>query len=286
MSAASEIRPSPIAGTWYSADPDRLKQQIDHYLQSAQIPPLEGHVTAVIAPHAGHRYSGRTAGHAFAPLVGQERDLVAVLSPMHAPYPANILTSAHQAYSTPLGPVWIDHQAIDQLEEYLMQEGLSLSRIANDREHSLEIELPFIQRALRGTFKLLPVMVRSVSPLVARRLGTALAAVLKGRNCLMVASTDLSHFYPEALAQELDLEMLRRIRNFAPDELFAAERTGKGFACGLPAIAAVLWAARELGADSVEILHHSTSADETGDRGSVVGYGAAAVLSTSHDAHD
>jgi len=80
------------------------------------------------------------------------------------------------------------------------------------------------------------------------------------------------------MARELDEEMLRRMRGFAPDDLFSAERTGKGFACGVAAVAAVLWAARELGADCVEILHHSTSAETTGDRASVVGYGAAAVL--------
>jgi MEMO1 family protein len=278
MTISPEIRPSPIAGTWYTSNPEQLRQQIDHYLQSAVLPEIQGQVTALIAPHAGHRFSGRTAGHAFATVMGQERELVVVLAPMHAPYPANLITSAHRAYDTPLGPVWIDRQAVSRLEEALLEDGLSLTPLANDREHSLEIELPFLQRALRNEFLLLPVMVRSMSPLVARRLGHALATTIQGRSCLLVASTDLSHFYPEDLAKDLDHEMLRRIRSFAPDDLFNAERTGKGFACGLSAVAAVLWAAREMGADSVEILHHSTSADETGDHGSVVGYGAAAIL--------
>jgi len=278
MIPASEIRPSPIAGTWYSGDPAQLQAQVDQYLEDADLPDLQGQVVALVAPHAGHRYSGRTAGYAFSAVDGQTFDLVVIVSPMHAPYPATLLTSAHQAYSTPLGPVWIDHEALDALDETLSQDGLSLTPIANDQEHSLEIELPFLQRALRGEFRLLPIMVRSLSPLVARRLGTALAKVLIGKNALLVASTDLSHFYTEEMARVLDHEMLRRIRSFAPDRLFEAERTGKGFACGVAAVAAVLWAARELGANSVEILHHSTSADETGDRGSVVGYGAAVVL--------
>lgn len=278
MNAIPEVRPSPIAGTWYSADPEQLSLQIDGYLRAARLPELPGEVLAVIAPHAGHRYSGRTAGYAFASVAGQARDLVVVISPMHAAYPAELITSAHHAYSTPLGPVWIDQQALHSLEDTLKQEGLAVTRLANDREHSLEIELPFLQRALRGEFQLLPLMVRSQSPLVARRLGAALAQVLRGRNYLLVASTDLSHFYPEETARELDLEMLRRIQAFTPDDLFNAERAGKGFACGVSAVATVLWAARELGADRVEILHHSTSADETGDRGSVVGYGAAVVL--------
>jgi MEMO1 family protein len=278
MDGIAEIRPSPIAGTWYSKDPERLRQQIDFYLAEAKNPPVQGNVVAVIAPHAGHRFSGRTAGHAFAAVLGRECDLVAVISPMHGPYPATLITSAHHAYSTPLGPVWIDQPALAKLDEFLTHDGLPLTPVANDREHSLEIELPFLQRAIKGDFKLLPVMVRSQAPMVARRLGHALAKVMEGRNGLLVASTDLSHFYPEEMAEKLDQEMLRRIRSYSPDDLFAAERTGKGFACGVAAVAAVLWAARELGANIVEILHHSTSGDQTGDHGSVVGYGAAAVL--------
>jgi AmmeMemoRadiSam system protein B len=278
MDGIAEIRPSPIAGTWYSKDPVRLRQQIDFYLAEAKNPPVHGSVVAVIAPHAGHRFSGRTAGHAFAAVAGREYDLVAVISPMHGPYPATLLTSAHQAYSTPLGPVWVDQPALAKLDEFLTQDGLPLTPVANDREHSLEIELPFLQRAITGDFKLLPVMVRSQVPMVSRRLGHALAKVMEGRTGLLVASTDLSHFYPEEMAEQLDQEMLRRIRSFSPDDLFTAERTGKGFACGVAAVAAVLWAARELGANIVEVLHHSTSGDQTGDHGSVVGYGAAVVL--------
>jgi len=278
MNGIAEVRPSPIAGTWYSGDPDRLRQQVDQYLADARLPDFDGQVVAVIAPHAGHRYSGKTAGHAFASVLGQDRDLVAVLSPMHSPYPASLLTTAHRAYATPLGPVRVDAQALTQLEDRLTQDGMSLTPVANDKEHSLEIELPFLQRALRTDFNLLPVMVRSQAALVARRLGHALAEVMRGRSALLVASTDLSHFYPQELAEELDQEMMRRIKSFQPDDLFSAERTGKGFACGVAAVAAVLWAAHELGADHIEILHHSTSGEETGDYGSVVGYGAAVVL--------
>src|SRR5512138_104070 len=100
MNEIAEVRPSPIAGAWYSNNPTQLRQEVDHYLASASLPDISGQVTAIIAPHAGHRYSGRTAGHAFASIVGQDRDLVAVIAPMHPSYPANLLTSAHRAYST------------------------------------------------------------------------------------------------------------------------------------------------------------------------------------------
>lgn len=278
MKELLEVRPSPIAGTWYSSDPALLQKQIDRYLTSARLPKLDGTVTALIAPHAGHRYSGRTAGHAFACVLGQQRDLVAVVSPMHAPYPADLLTSAHRAYETPLGQVQVDREAVAQLSDLLSETGHILTPVANDQEHSLEIELPFLQRALHGGFRLLPVMVRSQSPQTARELGEALGQVMQGRNGLLVASTDLSHFYTRETALQLDSEMLRRIRAFAPDNLFAAEETGQGFACGVGAVAAVLWAARALGAETVEVLHYSTSGDETGEDRSVVGYGAAAVL--------
>src|SRR5512146_3116383 len=225
MSGIAEIRPSPIAGTWYSKNPEQLREQVDSYLASARLPNLEGQVIALIAPHAGHLFSGETAGHAFASILGQDRSLVAVVSPLHAPYPANLITSAHLAYGTPLGPVRIDRAALAQLDEILTHDGMSLTPVANDTVHSLEIELPFLQRALRTDFQLLPIMVRRQSPLVARRLGHALAQVMQDRNGLMVASTDLSHFYPEDLAQQLDEEMLRRIHAFSPDDLFNAERS-------------------------------------------------------------
>ncbi len=278
MNTVQEVRPSPIAGTWYTGDRERLRRQMEGYLDAARIPALPGEVMGVIAPHAGHRYSGRTAGHAFAAVRGAGPGLVAVVSPMHAPYPGSVLTSAHRAYGTPLGPVWLDEEALSEFEAGLAADGVDLVRVANDSEHSLEIELPFLQVALSSQFKLLPLMLRSQSPLVARRVGHALAGVLGKRSFLLVASTDLSHFYPARAAELLDEEMLRRIRAFEPDALFEAEREGKGFACGVAAVAAVLWAARELGAGQVEILHHSTSGDETGDFSSVVGYGAAAIL--------
>ena len=121
-------------------------------------------------------------------------------------------------------------------------------------------------------------MVRAQDPHTAEELGKALASVLNDKNYVLVASTDLSHFYDQKTANRLDNEMLRQIEAFSPEGVFEAERTGKGFACGHAAVAAVLWASRELGADTVKILNYATSGDVTGDYSGVVGYGAAAVL--------
>lgn len=274
-----DVRPSPIAGTWYEGDRVRLARAVDAYLDAARLPALDGDVVAVIAPHAGHKYSGTVAAHAFAPLRGQTFDLVAVISPFHNMAYQPFITTAHSAYSTPLGEIPVDKDALDELDVQLKSElGFGLAPMKRDREHSLEIELPFLQRALAGDFKLLPVMVRDQEPEVFRRLGLALAKVLKDKNAMLVASTDLSHFYDQETANRLDKEMLKRFESFQPESIFEAERTGKGFACGHAAVAAVMWAARELGADKVQVLHHATSGDVTGDFSQVVGYGAAAVL--------
>jgi len=276
-----DLRPSPIAGQWYDGNPESLSRSVDGYLDRAKLPELDGAVIAVIAPHAGHRYSGPVAGYAFAALRGRTPSLVAVISPMHHPYYQPLITSTHQAYSTPLGNILVDKDALLELDVVLKSElGFGLSPVSHDPEHSLEIELPFLQRALASEFKLLPVMVRALEPRVSEGLGRALANVLCDKDFVLVASTDLSHFYDQKTALSLDRAMLHEIESFSPEGVFTAERTGKGFACGLGAVTAVLWAARELGGDIVKILNHATSGDVTGDYNSVVGYGAAAILKT------
>jgi AmmeMemoRadiSam system protein B len=279
MTTISPVRPSPIAGTWYEGNPRTLSQVVDGYLDKAEIPALTGEVIAVISPHAGHKYSGPVAGYAFATVRNQKFDLVAVLSPMHQPYYDSLLTTAHDAYATPLGNVPVDKDSTSDLDTRLRKTlGEGLVPVAYDQEHSLEIELPFLQRALAGEFKLLPVMVRSQSARVSKELGEALAETLRGRNALLVASTDLSHFYTQKQAVAFDTEMLRRVEAFSPEEVFSAEEEKAGFACGLGALTAVLWAARGLGGDMVRVLRHATSGDITGDYSSVVGYGAAVIL--------
>jgi AmmeMemoRadiSam system protein B len=272
-----DVRPSPIAGTWYEANPKNLTASIDSYLDNTQLPELSGDVIAVIAPHAGHRYSGHVAAYAFAALRGLAPDLVAVLSPYHSYTPYQIITTKHQAYSTPLGDVEVDRAALAKLQNNL---DIPITAVANDKEHSLEIELPFLQRVLKSGFKLLPIMVRGQEPIVAQKLGLALARTLKNKNALIVASTDLSHFHDQTVAKELDAEMLRRFESLDPKSIFEAERTGRGFACGHAAVASMLWAAHELGANKAQILKYATSGDITGDYSSVVGYGAAVILKT------
>jgi len=252
-------------------------------MEAADPQSIDGELIALIVPHAGHIYSGPVAGSAFALVRGLKPDLVVVISPMHQPHHHNLLTTGHQAYSTPLGEIHIDKQVVKSLDDNLKRElGQGLESVRNDGEHSLEIELPFLQSALESEFNLLPVMMRDQSAQTARTLGKALAKTLQGINALLVASTDLSHFYSQSEANSLDQEMLKRLEAFDPEGIIQAEVEGKGFACGRGAMAAVLWAARDLGADCVKILDYATSGDITGDFSRVVGYGAAAVIRSKH----
>ncbi len=284
MSKVSEIRPSPIAGQWYPGDAARLARSVDRYMDEAALPELPGQVVAVMAPHAGHLYSGPVAGYAFAALRGLSPDVVVVVSPMHHPYYEPLLTTAHQAYTTPLGDIPVQQDALQELQGYLLEQlGIGITPVANDMEHSLEIELPFLQRALSKPFSLIPLMLRDQSSRLARGLGQALARLisrgpaLAGKSTVLVASTDLSHFFPQSVANVLDAELLKQVSAFDPQGVLRVEDEEKGFACGCGALAAVLWAAKDLGADRTLVLRHATSGDVTGDYDRVVGYGAAVI---------
>lgn len=268
------IRPSPIAGSWYPANPNTLANSMDQYLASAKNQTVHGQILAVIVPHAGHRYSGAVAAHAFALLRGLTPDLVVILSPFHNYDPRPLLITQHDAYQTPLGILPVDKTAVTELQAHLE---VPISPIAHDREHSLEIELPFLQRIFQHEFKLLPIMIRNQEMEIAKALGSALTEMLKSRNALLIASTDLSHFYDQATAARFDHEMLKRFESLRPESIFEAEHAEIGFACGHVAVAAAQWAALGLGATRCQTLHYATSGDVTKDFTSVVGYGAAVI---------
>lgn len=282
MEKITDIRPSPIAGTWYSSSPTQLRSIVDSYIENATIPELPGEVMGLIAPHAGYRYSGPVAGHAFKAVKGHSYDTVLVISPLHQYHPQPILTSGHDAYQTPLGTIPLAKEILAQINASLEENfGIGLTKIRMDQEHSLEIELPFLQRAIKGDFSLIPIMLREQSRTFTKKLGKILAEILSGQSFLMVASSDLSHFHPEPVANKLDQRVLKAIEDFSPEKLFDLKESGAGEACGLAPIATVLWASQALGADKVTRLSYSTSAAITGDRSSVVGYGAAVITRPS-----
>lgn len=270
-----DLRPSPIAGRWYPGQATQLVASVDENLHAAPSAPPDGPVLGLIAPHAGHLYSGSVAGQAFKTIQGARFEVVAILGPSHFHADGPLLTSGHAAYHTPLGEVPVAQALATQLRATLAP--IPFVAIRNDREHAIEIELPFLQRALADEFQLLPIMMRDQSAPVARALGQALAAVLTGRNALIVGSSDLAHFLTQAETDALDAEMLKQVNAFDPEGVLQTHQSGRGFACGHGAIAATLWAARALGATHARVLKHATSGDVSGDYTSVVGYGAAVI---------
>ncbi len=270
----SNTRPSALAGHWYPAQAEQLSRTVDNFIEQATLPPVSGQLMGVLAPHAGHRYSGAVAGHAFRAMQGLTVDTVAVIGPMHHAMSGALLTTAHDAYWTPLGEILIDQVGLQAVQAACE---VPITPIYGDPEHSVEIELPFLQRVF-SSFELLPIMMRDDSASTCAALGRALATALQGRRSLLVASSDLSHFYPQREANRLDAYMLEQIETFDPEAVLQAEAEGKGFACGHAPIAAVLTAARLLGGQTVKVVNHATSGDVSGDYHSVVGYGAALIL--------
>jgi len=141
--------------TWYPANATRLAAAVDSYIQQAAFAPIDGDVLGVITPHAGYRYSGRTAGYAFRAVQGLEVDLVVVVSPFHNYHPESFVTTAHEAYWTPLGEIPVDRVTLETVDESLIKEcGKGLAPVANDL-HSLEMHFLSFQRSYRP-FQLLP----------------------------------------------------------------------------------------------------------------------------------
>jgi AmmeMemoRadiSam system protein B len=279
MEFKSTSRPSPIAGTWYTSEPTALSNQIDTFINDAKINVEDIHrkVIGLAAPHAGHRFSGKTAGYAYKTIKGEKRDLVVILSPFHQYFPGDLISTVYRAYSTPLGEIPVDTDALVELENALKKSDIPIHQVSNDPEHSLEIQLPFLQRALKADFKLLPLMVRSRDTQLLEQTAEALFNVVKDQSFLIIASTDLSHFFPLDIAEVMDAEMLKQIKKMDPEGVLSVEKEGRASACGASAVAVMLWLTKKAGAKKAHILNYSTSADSTGDKTSVVGYGSAAV---------
>lgn len=272
------IRPSVIAGTWYPGDPDELRRLIGGYLERAARADVADPPVALVVPHAGYAYSGQVAACAYRQLQGLAEETaferVVVVSPSHYPHGGQLLVTSKKYYETPLGLVEIDGPFLEQV--LARSAPLRLLRLAHDQEHSLEIQLPFLQHVL-PSFRLVPLVMEDQTLPACRTLAAALAAVLAEQRALLVASTDLSHFFDYATAQALDRVVLEDVERLDPEALARDVASGRGEACGAGPVVAVLLAARQLGATQARVLCAANSGDVTGDRWRVVGYGAAAV---------
>jgi hypothetical protein len=269
------IRQPVIAGSWYPGTAPALSAEIDKHLQAAGESGPAGRPAALIVPHAGYAYSGPAAAYSYINIVDKAVGMVILVGPSHRAYFDGVAAYAEGAWETPLGRVEID-------------EGLARALMARDpdhvkelpsahaQEHSLEIQLPFLQRVLKPGFRIVPLMMFDHSLPACRRLAQALAGAVGDRDdVLLVASTDLSHFHSDEKAKRLDGVAAKRVANFDPEGLAGDLSAGKCEACGGGPMVAVMLAARELGADTAVVYKYQTSGDVTGDRSQVVGYLAA-----------
>ncbi len=257
---------------WYPASGAELRREVNSYIESAKTLDLPGEVIGLIAPHAGYYFSGHVAGAGYRQVRDGTYDLVVLIGPDHTGATmGGLAVPDYSAWHTPLGDVSVDMGLVAELGHFV-----TMRRIRHDREHSLEVQLPFLQVAL-PSFRLLPVMMGSQSPSVCRELGTAVAQLVREKRALLVASTDLSHYHPEAVARELDHNTLQYILSFDPEGLCMALSRDQAHACGGGPVAAMMFAARELGAEHAQLVKYATSGDVWPDRAQVVGY-AAVVL--------
>ena len=270
------IRPCVFAGPWYPGDARELERTIDQFFANVESVGPHGEVVGLISPHAGYIFSGQVAAYAYDQVRGKPFDVVVVVSPVHSMYAGPYATTAADAYRTPLGDVFLDSELVDAVDKRL-----GLNRLPVDREHSLEIQLPFLQVSL-GTFSLLPIMLVDQEWRACSQLANALGDVLKqsisrGKNALLVASTDLSHYHHASQAERLDRIFAKHIDAFDPEGLFRALVRGETEACGGGPAIAVMLAAKALGANQAKTLYYAHSGHVTGDYSSVVGYTAGAI---------
>lgn len=273
------VRRSILAGTWYPRSSAELIKTVEGFLANARGEAPDGELKAIVVPHAGYMYSGQVAGYAYRLLQGRPFKRVILVGPSHRVAFRGFSVNLQAGYETPLGVVPVD-QALGKKIMTSGNRGGWVKR-AHEAEHSLEIQLPFLQRTL-GPFRIVPILMGEQDYGTASELADSIArAAAEAGDTLLLASCDLSHFHDDDRARALDREFIRHIAAFDPEGLNRALSSGACEACGGGPVVSVLLGARALGADRSIILQHANSGDVTGDRSRVVGYLSAALIKAS-----
>ncbi len=275
-----DTRKSLIAGSWYPGNPGRLRGDIEKYLDNVPALMSDERVIAIVSPHAGYTYSGQVAAHAYKRITGQKFDAVVVIGPSHRAFFTGASIYDRGGYETPLGIVPVDIEMAERIGSQSRM--ISFHPDAHRQEHSVEIQLPFLQVAL-GEFSFVPIVMGMQDEKTCRELAGAIAEALKGRKALIVGSSDLSHFKGYDATVKMDSRVLDRMKKLDSEGLLRDLRKGSCEACGGGPIAVTIMAAEQLGADGSSVLDYANSGDVTGDRSSVVGYAAAVFYQT--DSH-
>ncbi len=266
-----------VAGTFYYQDGDRLSKQIDEFLRNVKAEDLPADkILALIAPHAGYVYSGQVAAHAYRLVQGKDYETVVIIGPSHRYGFRGCSIYPQGAYETPLGTVEVDEALASEISK---ASGFEYEPKAHAGEHSIEVQVPFIQKTLPRA-KIVPIVMGFQSKETIITLADALTKALAGKKALVVASTDLSHFFPKSKANQVDSETISCIESFKTDDLMLKIARGENIMCGGgPVIAAMLYAHSQ-GEAKAKVLRYADSSQAGGPENQVVGYLAAVVFSS------
>lgn len=268
-----KIRPPQVAGYFYPAEPNTLQNEIQRMLSEAKLNKTFDKIIGIVSPHAGYMYSGKTAAFAYNAIKGKNYKTAVVISPSHNEYFRGISIYDGEAYQTPLGTVEIDEDKAQKLVEgsKLIFRGIQGHR----REHALEVQIPFLQSVL-DDFKIVPIVMGDQSKVFVDELALRLSEVMDDET-IIVASSDLSHFYDSATAEIIDSLVVKRINEFDYEQFQKDLESNKCEACGGGPIVAMMKSAALNNYHKAEVLKRTDSGDVTGDKSEVVGYLSAVV---------
>jgi len=281
----AQSRPCVACGGFYTADSGQLSAEVAGYLRKdSSGVKTQGPVYGLLVPHAGYHYSGKIAAEAYARLTG-DYDVVAVIGTAHY-VPVKAAALMKGAFETPLGAVPVDGELADKLAQD--KELFEIQPEAHAREHSVEVQLPFLIKKLKKPFKILPIVLNTGDYDTAAKIGAALGRALAGRKALVVVSTDFSHYPPADTARISDLSALAALESMDSRYFFLANAALMSVrpaglecvACGEAAVIAGMEAVKQMGANRAYVLKYANSGELTGDGKRSVGY-AAAVFSAA-----
>ncbi|MGD9131590.1 MAG: AmmeMemoRadiSam system protein B [Candidatus Bathyarchaeota archaeon] len=282
-----KIRSPAVSGSWYAGTPNRLRSQIEelftHRLGPGSLPQTvkEGprNIVGLVVPHAGYMASGPVAAHAYHHLAEDGKpDVIVVFGPNHTGRGSALSIMNEGFWRTPLGDVEVDTETADRI--------LQASRIVDldDRahvyEHSIELQLPFLQYLYGSEFKFVPVCFMMQDLVSSREVGKAVAEALRGKNALVIASSDMTHYEPQERAEKKDKMAIDAALAMDEEQYYHAVEAYGISTCGYGPVIAAITAAKELDAKKAQLLCYKTSGDVLGDRSAVVGY---ASISFSKD---
>jgi AmmeMemoRadiSam system protein B len=273
------VRRPVVAGAFYPAQPDRLRQQIEqcfsHQLGPGRLPGethTERTINAVVCPHAGYVYSGSAAAHCYLALAEQEKpETIIVVGPNHTGWGTPVSMMGEGSWETPLGRVPLDTAVAKTIFE--QSEIIDYDHTAFLREHSVEVQVPFLQY-IYGDFKLVPICMGHQDLETSREVGKAIHRATKDKNTLVIASTDLTHQEPRESANRKDRLVIDAILEMDEEKLQRVVREHRITTCGYGPVSAALVASKLAGASRAELLSYYTSGDIIGDHSAVVGYAA------------